>query len=102
MTGMNDETGITKKVFGVGRLVCSKAGHDKGRYYLVFGRSNDGKYLLLVDGTKRGVANPKKKNSFHLQIINKVSQELVNKLNNQEIVQDAEIKDYLADLNIDQ
>jgi len=49
-----------------GQLVRSLAGRDKGKHYLVL-RELDGKYVLLVDGHKRGIDRPKKKNKLHLQ-----------------------------------
>lgn len=49
-----------------GQLVRSLAGRDKGRHYLVL-QEIDHKYVLLVDGRRRPVARPKKKNKAHLQ-----------------------------------
>jgi len=49
-----------------GQLVRSLAGRDKGKHYLVL-RELDGKYVLLVDGHKRSIERPKKKNRLHLQ-----------------------------------
>ena len=48
-----------------GLLARSRAGHDKGRLYLVIGEA-DG-LLLLSDGVTRGLLNPKKKKRKHLQ-----------------------------------
>lgn len=49
-----------------GQLVRSLAGRDKGKHYLVL-RELDQKYVLLVDGRRRPVVRPKKKNKAHLQ-----------------------------------
>ncbi len=49
-----------------GQLVRSLAGRDKGKHYLVL-RELDHKYVLVVDGHRRPVARPKKKNKAHLQ-----------------------------------
>ncbi len=49
-----------------GQLVRSLAGRDKGKHYLVL-QELDEKYVLLVDGRRRPVARPKKKNKAHLQ-----------------------------------
>jgi len=49
-----------------GQLVCSLAGRDKGKHYLVL-QELDEKYVLLVDGRRRPVTRPKKKNKAHLQ-----------------------------------
>ncbi|MBQ1501328.1 MAG: KOW domain-containing RNA-binding protein [Firmicutes bacterium] len=58
-----------------GRLVRSKAGHDKGHFYLVLACA--GNILYLADGRRRGVANPKKKNISHVQIVHKVAADFV-------------------------
>ncbi len=49
-----------------GQLVRSLAGRDKGKHYLVL-QVLDEKYVLLVDGCRRSIARPKKKNKAHLQ-----------------------------------
>ncbi len=49
-----------------GQLVRSLAGRDKGKHYLVL-QELDQKFVLLVDGRRRPVARPKKKNRAHLQ-----------------------------------
>jgi len=54
-----------------GLLVRSKAGRDKGHYYLVL--SEEGSFVWLTDGRKRSVANPKRKNKLHLQRVNWVA-----------------------------
>ena len=48
-----------------GRLAFSKAGHDKGRLYLII--RQEGERVWLADGRTRGVLSPKKKNRKHIQ-----------------------------------
>ena len=48
-----------------GRLAFSKAGHDKGKLYLVI--REEGERVWLADGRTRGVLTPKKKNRKHIQ-----------------------------------
>ena len=48
-----------------GMPVRSKAGHDKGHWYLVL--SEEGTYAYLIDRQKRTAQRPKKKNKIHLQ-----------------------------------
>lgn len=48
-----------------GKLAFSKAGHDKGKLYLVI--REEGNQVWLSDGRVRGVRNPKKKNKRHIQ-----------------------------------
>ena len=48
-----------------GRLAFSKAGHDKGKLYLII--REEGERVWLADGRTRGVLAPKKKNRKHIQ-----------------------------------
>jgi len=52
----------------IGRLVISKAGHDKGSVLCVI--DCDGEYLFLADGRKRKVEKPKRKKLKHVELIN--------------------------------
>ena len=54
--------------FDVGRVVRSKQGHDKGRWFAVVG-TVDEKYVLIADGRTRKLENPKKKQSKHLRAV---------------------------------
>ena len=50
-----------------GMLAKSKAGHDKGQLYVIYGV--DETYVYLVDGKIRTIDKPKKKKRKHVQII---------------------------------
>ncbi|HIS46712.1 MAG TPA: RNA-binding protein [Candidatus Scybalocola faecigallinarum] len=52
----------------IGQLVRSKAGHDKGKVFVVVGVGE--KWLCLADGQVRFSEKPKKKNVRHVQTIN--------------------------------
>ena len=52
----------------IGRIVCSKAGRDKGYFLTVMGE--DGESLLVCDGKERPIERPKRKNQKHLQLTN--------------------------------
>lgn len=73
-----------------GQLVRSRAGRDKGRYYLVLADSEDG-FVWLADGRKRPAAQPKRKNVRHLQSIRKVAADLLDKADGRSIT-DEEIR----------
>ena len=47
-----------------GTVVVSEAGHDKGESYVVVG--SEGNFLLLCDGKRKRLENPKRKNITHL------------------------------------
>lgn len=50
-----------------GMLAKSKAGHDKGKTYIIY--EVDDTYVYLVDGTIRKIENPKRKKLRHVQLI---------------------------------
>lgn len=61
-----------------GQLVRSRAGRDKGQYYLVLADSEDG-FVWLADGRKRPADDLKRKNVRHLQPVRKVAADLLDK-----------------------
>ena len=48
-------------------LATSKAGHDKGKQYVILGEEQE--FYLLVNGTTKLLEKPKKKNKKHVQLI---------------------------------
>ena len=52
--------------FKAGMLAVSKAGHDKGRLYVVL--KEDQEFVYLADGQHRSICSPKKKKKKHIQI----------------------------------
>ena len=50
-----------------GMLAKSKAGHDKGKIYVIY--DVDETYVYLVDGKIRVLENPKRKKRKHVQVI---------------------------------
>lgn len=53
----------------VGRIVCSKAGRDKGHFMVV--TANDENFVYLCDGKERPLSRPKKKNIKHISFTKK-------------------------------
>ena len=75
----------------IGRIVISKAGHDKGCAYLI--KAADDKYLYLSDGKFHPWNKPKKKNIKHVQMISQAAVEpFYSRLNNGDIIFDHEVK----------
>ena len=54
------------KPFEIGRVVVSKQGHDKGRWFVVM-KDLDEKHVLIADGRTRLLEKPKKKQTKHLR-----------------------------------
>lgn len=74
-----------------GKFATSKAGHDKGRTYVVIGK--DGERVLLCDGRTKTLDAPKQKNIRHVQMTNHtVDSELLERLLENKKVFDEEIK----------
>lgn len=75
----------------IGMFAISKAGHDKGRMYLVVGQEKD--LVLLADGKTRTMENPKRKKTKHIQIIKKDPEAFLSeKLQNHHMIYNEEIK----------
>ncbi len=76
-----------------GQLVRSLAGRDKGSYYLVLAQK--GRQVWVVDGRKRGIEQPKKKNRRHLQHEGKVAADFARKAAAGEPIRNEEIRNRL-------
>lgn len=80
-----------------GTLVTSTAGRDKGKPYLVCALNEDG-FVLVVDGDKRPVDRPKRKNPRHLEPHGASDDELGSRWMQGEAVADADVRAALATL----
>ncbi len=77
--------GVTSiKQEALGRVVISKQGRDKGRYFVVLQVINDN-HVSIADGDLRKVEKPKIKNIKHIQFTNTSIPELVESLQKGEI-----------------
>lgn len=63
---------------GLGSIVFSKAGRDKGDYYVVV--ALEGEYAYICDGKTRKCDKPKKKKFKHMTVTKTVSSVLREKL----------------------
>ncbi|MBP1863748.1 ribosomal protein L14E/L6E/L27E [Clostridium tetanomorphum] len=59
----------------IGKVVCSKAGRDKGRFFIVTAVLNE-EYVYISDGSLRFVEKPKKKKIKHLVFTNVIADEI--------------------------
>ena len=59
----------------IGRYVWSKSGRDKDRLFIIIDLYDD-QHVLLADGELRPAGNPKKKKLKHLNITNKIAEEI--------------------------
>lgn len=75
----------------IGQLVRSKAGRDYGRYYLVWEKAGNG-FVRLVDGQTRRLENPKLKNVKHLQYIEKMAEDIAQRIATGQPVTNAQVR----------
>ena len=81
-----------------GDIVVSTKGRDVGKVYVVKHIENE--YVYLVDGRGRTISNPKKKKFKHIRPANICIEALNKKFENNEKVQDLEIRKTIDNLNI--
>ena len=82
---------------GVGSVVLSKQGRDKGHYFLVTSKAPG--VVYLVDGGMRKLASPKKKNVKHVSDSGVKLENIAQKLAKKQKVFDSEVKSALRQLN---
>jgi len=73
-----------------GQLVCSVAGRDRQKYYLIWNMDGE-KFIEVVDGVKHPVIRPKKKSLKHVKISMVVATEIEEAILRGEIVRDSQI-----------
>lgn len=78
----------------LGTVVRSLAGHDRGEIFCVVGVEEP--FLLLADGKRRRLANPKRKKGKHTAPAGEHAHPTLEKLSRQEPVTDNEIRRALA------
>ena len=84
----------------LGQIVHSKAGRDKGKYFIVVGIVDD-EYVMIADGILRKVLNPKKKKKKHLVIHDMFSEEFITKTKGKMPINDSELKKCLQSIVVD-
>ena len=83
-----------------GRLVFSKAGRDKDKFFIILSVLDD-KYVYISDGLLRTVDKPKKKKVKHLAFTNVIAEEIRNLLMSSEKVSNAMIRKILQSYDND-
>lgn len=75
----------------IGRVCTSRAGHDKGRAFLIVGVHDDN-HVLICDGDTRKLSQPKKKKLQHLHIEPQKADEIANKFAECKEILDADVR----------
>ncbi len=82
--------------FRDGNIVLSKAGRDKGNYFVVL-KTVDENFVYIADGDLRKVDNPKLKKCKHLENTGKTSERVCQKLSEGVRVTNPDLLRELAD-----
>ncbi|MDR1939880.1 MAG: KOW domain-containing RNA-binding protein [Clostridiales bacterium] len=83
----------------IGSVVYSKAGRDKGGYYIVVRLSETAGFVFIADGETRRIEKPKLKKIRHLRDSGVVIEKLANKFTAQKLVHNAEVRSALKAYN---
>lgn len=78
----------------IGRVVYSKAGRDKGRFFIIVS-DVDENYVYLCDGDTRKIENTKKKKIKHLAFTNLIADSIKELLLINDNVSNTTIKKFL-------
>jgi ribosomal protein L14E/L6E/L27E len=81
----------------IGRVVFSRAGRDKGKYFIIVDIIDE-QYVNISDGDLRRLGNPKKKKIRHLDIKPEVLEGIKEKIVQNKKVFDAELRSALRAL----
>ena len=73
-----------------GMFATSKAGHDKGKLYIII--KEEAEYVYLTDGRLKTVDAPKKKKKKHIQIIKKIDEKIRLLMEEEKPVSNEEVK----------
>ena len=82
--------------FRDGNIVLSKAGRDKGNYFVVL-KTVDENFVYIADGDMRKVDNPKLKKCKHLENTGKTSERVCQKISEGVRVTNPDLLRELAD-----
>lgn len=81
----------------LGEVVCSKAGRDSGRLFIVTAFVDES-YVLIVDGDLRKIEKPKRKKVKHLKLTGHIFEPLKEKFERGLKVNNSEIRRALEDI----
>jgi ribosomal protein L14E/L6E/L27E len=83
----------------VAQIVRSKAGRDKGNFQIIIEIIDDD-YVLVCDGMKRKVSNPKKKKKKHLAKTNTIVETISKKIADGGKVTNQDVREALNSFNL--
>lgn len=78
-----------------GYFAKSKAGHDKGKTYVIIAgtlETGTDDFVLVTDGDLKKIDCPKRKRTKHIQVVHQCDPQLLKKLQDREEIRDEDIK----------
>ena len=97
MDGISGGAVVYMEEIQLGQLVKSIAGRDKEKVYLIYDVL-DKAFVRVIDGDKRKLTNPKRKNIKHLYIFPEKAGTIAEKLRKGEPVTEEEIYEVINSL----
>jgi len=88
---------VSENLIEPGRIVRTRAGRDKGRYFVVVNVLDD-EYVHIVDGELRKLAKPKRKKCKHLDPTKDVHEGLRDKMTQGTKIFDSEVRSCLKNM----
>ncbi len=73
-----------------GMFAISKAGHDRGKLYIIINEEEE--YVYLSDGRLKPIDAPKKKKKKHIQIVKKTDEQIRLAIEKNNQIRNEEIK----------
>ena len=83
-----------------GYFAKSKAGHDKGKTYIIIEEtftSGQEEFVMVSDGDLKPVEKPKKKKKIHLQVVLRRDEILEERMKNGQEIRNEDIKRAIKD-----
>ncbi|GAA0116395.1 KOW domain-containing RNA-binding protein [Clostridium senegalense] len=78
----------------LGKVVHSKSGRDRNRYFIIVGILNED-YVYISDGDLRKIEKPKKKKIKHLIFTDMIAQDIKELITNNKKVSNSMIRKFL-------
>lgn len=78
----------------LGKVVHSKSGRDKGKYFIVIGII-DAEYVYISDGDLRKIEKPKKKKIKHLVFTNLMAEDIREAILSDRRISNSKIRKFL-------
>ncbi|CCJ33288.1 MULTISPECIES: KOW domain-containing RNA-binding protein [Caloramator] len=83
----------------LGQIVHSRAGRDKGRYFIVVGIVDEN-YVLIADGDLRKIERPKKKKIKHLVFHDWIAKDIQEAFQLNKKIKDSDLRKALQSMGL--